>query len=1456
MIFQKNAILKIAAFSIFLLSFQHSIFCQTVFEMDKNDIRALEKSIAKFIPKKSFELQNLSNTVGPDKNGMVTGEATFFEQTNIDFSIKLDQGGNIKNLVCDFANPPEINLFKLIKHSKFNEQLESLIPEKLMKDSQIKMNSFDVFFNPVDGDIDSLNLKLKTEMLEFFDFGNFTFTSAEIILGFYENEKGKNAKGRLTGVIPMGQGNMSMTGNLSTNKNEIFFEGKSENSISIEDLLQKAGGQELMDDFLNVMPEPVFQGISIPKFDFSVYPFEKSFQITTDSDLGLQTFKFVQDKKKVLYTYSNELNPNFGLGDISTPLKVIDELNFLDSLKLVLTNNPDDRLLGNGNDIGLELIASLKPNEQLNKLFEGAPGGSDILKKLKFSGFISKNMNASLGVVLDLNIPVGNLEFRGFDFYVELDGKSASAGVASEFLLSGIDNTNLLFDVDFALVPQTASLIGAFNIKSINGDGNSKDWEEPFGIPYLTIAELGGSVGLSAQTLISQIGMDLDVKIGDVDQGTFDKRISGKSHILLATTGTFEIDVTAKNVNILRTIEAFDPEVQIPGEIARFLNTGLESVEIYANDSQGELSLKGDAIFLGELEGSVSVIANKSGKFFASGTLDPIHFPSADVPIFSFTSLESSQTGPGFLIDSEDYALSMDGNLEVLKMPIAGVNADITKQGFEVSGKGRLLGLLPCDFTVFGKDLLNSNSIWVKGNVDSDFINSFRDKLGDFSIIVPRLNDISFYTAISDCTSEINLNVDVVLFEEDHLHLDLKLSIDMSGQSSIDEIIINFLTDALSNFENITVFAFTAAAATAKFLATSAFEAAKYLFEGLTEGLTYIGEAIYKLFAERTFDNAIAGPPLNYIPTGYQPYTISLNSVETEDSDDEIYGRIFFGTGSNDYIIPAGTNNNFMGVDEGSEVKGSKINHLKHLYVDHTKSVEFDFQSEMYLYRPTVVLKDYKFTGSVIKDISKINKKKDFTLVAKHDGDKWRAKFTVMPGQRITSEMLITNLENNDLEGLAENLNKGGDLTRTGDRGLELVIEQKNAELLSLFDTLKVSTNKKHLDLATKGNYNKNLVHQVLRMLDTTKYAPDANHINYILENKDFHIATQMLNMKGKPNNESVSLAIRASQDTLVKIILESGLSARSEHLDLALEKKDTKAFKHLLAFNPNLKKHHLTEVIKNKMFWEFFVQIADQIEKPEENSYLESAKANNTSFFSKLCSKDQSISKVEIGTAAIKNENQDILIMSFNQGVDADKAIKYAVDKGSKEAVMNCIYYGAEPSSGMKYAIEHNELMMVQLFVEDYHIDPTNQSYIVQSVLLTDTDKGSHASIVEYLIAMGADPNEYRDERCNSLLHLVCHRWRKKGRDFEMVKVLIDGGADLTATNEKRWTALHSAANCAGSNYDMVHYILEEAEKIGLTDYVNACAYNRKRVYQIAEGRKVKKYLKSKGAIKKRCPK
>ena len=83
-------------------------------------------------------------------------------------------------------------------------------------------------------------------------------------------------------------------------------------------------------------------------------------------------------------------------------------------------------------------------------------------------------------------------------------------------------------------------------------------------------------------------------------------------------------------------------------------------------------------------------------------------------------------------------------------------------------------------------------------------------------------------------------------------------------------------------------------------------------------------------------------------------------------------------------------------------------------------------------------------------------------------------------------------------------------------------------------------------------------------------------------------------------------------------------------------------------------------------------------------------------------------------------------------------------------------------------------------------------------------------------------------------------------------MELLIEADADLTIKNKKGWTALHVASNRA-RNKKAVRLVKLMVEKEA---NINACTHKSKTVYKIADGRKTKRFLRSKGARKKGCDK
>ena len=237
--------------------------------------------------------------------------------------------------------------------------------------------------------------------------------------------------------------------------------------------------------------------------------------------------------------------------------------------------------------------------------------------------------------------------------------------------------------------------------------------------------------------------------------------------------------------------------------------------------------------------------------------------------------------------------------------------------------------------------------------------------------------------------------------------------------------------------------------------------------------------------------------------------------------------------------------------------------------------------------------------------------------------------------------------------------------------------------------------------------------------------------------------------------------------------------------------------------------------------------------------------------------------SNPELIATASSMGNNEIITILLNKGADANNGLLPAVNqnkietvklllqnganaktkdiliepskKGQLELVQLLVENGANATEGLMSAVQNNKPKVLEYLID-------NKADISNKLLIIGAVNSNYTAIVDVLIRKGADLT-VKDDQSNNLLHLSAAKY-----SLEVSRQLINSGkVDINAINNNNHTPLMVVAiNSKGKSEHLCQLMVTNGAD------VNARDGNFETIYQIAKGRKVKKYLKSVGAPKK----
>ena len=166
---------------------------------------------------------------------------------------------------------------------------------------------------------------------------------------------------------------------------------------------------------------------------------------------------------------------------------------------------------------------------------------------------------------------------------------------------------------------------------------------------------------------------------------------------------------------------------------------------------------------------------------------------------------------------------------------------------------------------------------------------------------------------------------------------------------------------------------------------------------------------------------------------------------------------------------------------------------------------------------------------------------------------------------------------------------------------------------------------------------------------------------------------------------------------------------------------------------------------------------------------------------------------------------------MSHNWDIYGNNSIHQAARDGDIAAVLELVEFGVNPKAknpqgdtALRFAAENNHLEIVQFLVEDIGID-INEVNSSGSTALIFATLNNNIEMVEYLLHMGANPNQTASATVNRTVgdeevETTITNWSPlmagaQLGNIDVIDKLIQGGANLNATDSDNWNSLMFAA-------------------------------------------------------------
>jgi ankyrin repeat protein len=396
------------------------------------------------------------------------------------------------------------------------------------------------------------------------------------------------------------------------------------------------------------------------------------------------------------------------------------------------------------------------------------------------------------------------------------------------------------------------------------------------------------------------------------------------------------------------------------------------------------------------------------------------------------------------------------------------------------------------------------------------------------------------------------------------------------------------------------------------------------------------------------------------------------------------------------------------------------------------------------------------------------------------------------------------------------------------DRALQFLLKQNSYDNIEYLAKYHKADANKILEAGVTKKDNRLIEIGVANGGDASRYLPSAVETNNLAMVETFlkggANADTVLFVGTKNNNmEMVNLAINYKADA----------SKNSSYLLHSVDHNNTEMAGALIRANANAKDtavlHHAIKGQKVEMLNFLFAYGASAQDAESMNLAIDT---KNESIVGTLlqygADPNSGMNK------AISTQQAGMVQLMLDKGASASdpQLIKNAARTGNKEICEKLLNRGASAEEGIKEAVQSGNPELVDLFyIKGASL--LNNEYMFIAV------SGNNNKMVEYLLAKNC-PTDFENNSGENLLFYSCAR-----QNYEVTEKLINAGVDVNKKSNSGDTPLHISANAGRNNVNVCTLLVDAGAD------VNAVNNRGKSVLKVADGRKLKDYLKSKGAKK-----
>lgn len=409
--------------------------------------------------------------------------------------------------------------------------------------------------------------------------------------------------------------------------------------------------------------------------------------------------------------------------------------------------------------------------------------------------------------------------------------------------------------------------------------------------------------------------------------------------------------------------------------------------------------------------------------------------------------------------------------------------------------------------------------------------------------------------------------------------------------------------------------------------------------------------------------------------------------------------------------------------------------------------------------------------------------------------------------------------------------------------------------------------------------------------------ANSAQAVQYVIAENDLELANELVAKYKLKANELLELALPGATTnpkevkgvhlSIANVALMHGAKA-DPYFKYAVQIENRELIDLLLSYNGDPNELLAAAVELGNVNYAVYAFDKGAAAEKNNNLFLKALVANDSEMVHLFLDKDAPVTDARLIQAAVDNGNIDLTKRLLGAGapVFSNSLVLTAVQNKHDSILFELLNFGANPNIGLVRAIDMNALSMVNIMLDAGAEGRTpsliekaagNGSLGIAQALINkgaQPDDGvvasirnGHDAMFNLLMESGADfnniqfvvetvfnnqtemflklmeeeaPVNYKTKNQENLLHIS-----SVNGNYEITAKLLDRGVDPNQKNVDGETPLHISANRGRNNLEMCSLLINNGGKI------NAVDNKGRTVLKVADGKKLKDYLKAKGAIK-----